>query len=1171
MNSLNRLDQARLDSIGGRSPDPDPNEPDSMTTLRISKRPRRPVPLLTPTLRVLASHVSRACSSSLAAWLFPLLVLGSTLIASGRSLDLLPNPPGRAFGDESRCISGDGSTAGGVASGIEYRAALWLPNGEILALGGGNVSGRVESISYDGQIAVGTIGLGNPTAIFRWTAANGGQFTSLGAPTGVDRPSGCILSRTGELMVGAGGRVWTWTEAAGFSVLDTPADANAWPTGLSSDGSAIVGVLWAPTAAQPASAWIWTAEHGVETLTPNLTVNWSGPFISDDGQIIVYSEKRLVAGTQVAQLVRLASGIAEPLPLPAGKKFCYPSAMSADGNTVVGIATEDHGLGRAVFRWTASGGMTLLSAPHAGDLWLSRDGTRVVGAGPDRAFWIWEEATGFRTVSLPEVHSIGGRMAISDDARVVIGPGVWRWSEAEGSVTVLPSLPENSVNQIYAMSEDGTAVFGAPFVEGSWQYDNLWRWTPSSGYTASPVWPNWISSGGRVVAGCDPRYVDAPVAGWAFDVWRWTEQLGRQPQSEFLLPGIPPFYSPGMFFSADGSTVAVSIRTGDEEVPASIWNLQDGVRSLAPIAYFNDFGISRDGSTVVGIGEGKPWVWNAQTGVQSIYPPGYWAIWTGGWFVSADGSVAGASAWDAASEQAILIRWNSTSGMESFNYGPLPAGMNGSFNTSAMSRDGSTFAGVSGAEPNRLAWRWTRPQGFHSIGFPDQLLTSVTWISADGSIVYGTVWPNKSWRWTASEGTRWLGDDFAPATWIGQPQFVSSDGAVVAGSSATPFHKTQSWIATYAPVIEKLSPTFAVAGEEDVPLVIFGIGFEPGAKVLAGGTELVPDGSGITPTSIAVSIPGSLLTTTADFATLQIRVVGPGGDMSRPASFTVIGGGASLPVGLVESGLATPDQPAEVSILPSDETSGGISATLTVNTADSSASVTVATYWSDPSGSGNTSFSLAGQFLDLNASGVTDADSLEAFFYYPAGTPVAALSLRFWNTHVVPPDWDEVTPISIDTALNRIRVVFNADSRPSITELDGTFFAPAVQPPIQFTGFLAPIGGADQTGGSSAAPLRTFKLGSTIPVKFSGTANGVPVTRGRHTLQVEKFSSATTVGTAIDASPQDAATSGNEFRYQDGQWQFNLDTDATGMARGIWKLTARLSDGASHTAWIQIK
>lgn len=124
---------------------------------------------------------------------------------------------------------------------------------------------------------------------------------------------------------------------------------------------------------------------------------------------------------------------------------------------------------------------------------------------------------------------------------------------------------------------------------------------------------------------------------------------------------------------------------------------------------------------------------------------------------------------------------------------------------------------------------------------------------------------------------------------------------------------------------------------------------------------------------------------------------------------------------------------------------------------------------------------------------------------------------------------------------------------------------------LEFTGFLPPIGGADATGGDFSNPVRTFKVGSTIPVKFTAACDGAPVLTGVHTLQAIHFSDATTSDEPIDASPTDAATTGNQFRLVDGQWHFNLDTKTTGMGRGIWQLRATLADGSQHHVWIQLK
>jgi hypothetical protein len=123
---------------------------------------------------------------------------------------------------------------------------------------------------------------------------------------------------------------------------------------------------------------------------------------------------------------------------------------------------------------------------------------------------------------------------------------------------------------------------------------------------------------------------------------------------------------------------------------------------------------------------------------------------------------------------------------------------------------------------------------------------------------------------------------------------------------------------------------------------------------------------------------------------------------------------------------------------------------------------------------------------------------------------------------------------------------------------------------LGFTGFLPPIGGADATGGSFTDPLQAFKLGSTIPIKFQAFCGGSPVVTGIHTLQAIKYSSMTTAETAIDATPTDAATTGNQFRLTDSEWHFNLSTKS-GFSKGIWKLVVTLSDGSQHEVWIEIK
>jgi hypothetical protein len=125
-----------------------------------------------------------------------------------------------------------------------------------------------------------------------------------------------------------------------------------------------------------------------------------------------------------------------------------------------------------------------------------------------------------------------------------------------------------------------------------------------------------------------------------------------------------------------------------------------------------------------------------------------------------------------------------------------------------------------------------------------------------------------------------------------------------------------------------------------------------------------------------------------------------------------------------------------------------------------------------------------------------------------------------------------------------------------------------------FNGFLPPIGGAFElgNGGNFANPIRSFKLNSTIPVKFTAICFGQPLTTGIHTLQAIKYSSSTTSDPAIDATPTDSATSGNQFRLTDGEWHYNLNTKGFGAnGQGTWLLKATLFDGSSYSVWVSIK
>ena len=90
-------------------------------------------------------------------------------------------------------------------------------------------------------------------------------------------------------------------------------------------------------------------------------------------------------------------------------------------------------------------------------------------------------------------------------------------------------------------------------------------------------------------------------------------------------------------------------------------------------------------------------------------------------------------------------------------------------------------------------------------------------------------------------------------------------------------------------------------------------------------------------------------------------------------------------------------------------------------------------------------------------------------------------------------------------------------------------------------------------------------------MKFGATwlNGGAALITGIHTLQAVKYSNATDFDPPIDATPTDAATTGNQFRLTGTDWHFNLSTK--GLTAGKWLLIATLEDGSKYSVWISIK
>jgi hypothetical protein len=120
-----------------------------------------------------------------------------------------------------------------------------------------------------------------------------------------------------------------------------------------------------------------------------------------------------------------------------------------------------------------------------------------------------------------------------------------------------------------------------------------------------------------------------------------------------------------------------------------------------------------------------------------------------------------------------------------------------------------------------------------------------------------------------------------------------------------------------------------------------------------------------------------------------------------------------------------------------------------------------------------------------------------------------------------------------------------------------------------FDGFLPPI---DGIGGSFDAPVRTFKLGSTIPIKFRELCSGAALIGGpAPTITLVQWTDSTDSTPAIDATPTDAATDGDQARITGDQWHFNLSTAP--LTQGVWQVLVTLpgQGGAQQSVFVQLR
>ncbi|GAA5125755.1 hypothetical protein JIN84_14625 [Luteolibacter yonseiensis] len=251
----------------------------------------------------------------------------------------------------------------------------------------------------------------------------------------------------------------------------------------------------------------------------------------------------------------------------------------------------------------------------------------------------------------------------------------------------------------------------------------------------------------------------------------------------------PDAYSTAYGLSADGSTVV-----GGSAIGEFLWSYRwkDGVMTPIPksseadVPLSQGHAVSADGSVVVGMeldltaGTVTGYRWSEAGGLVTLpYETGVVDNNYGtADVVSADGSVVAGSGPNA-------FRWTAADGITSIPL--LPGGESGMSHVHGISGDGSTIVGASSATDGEFAFVWSEAEGTRTIAIPDASWSDAMGISADGSTIVGAFSVGAStsqtaFAWTAAGLVTMSSLSIEEGT-ISQTYALTSDGQWAVGVS----------------------------------------------------------------------------------------------------------------------------------------------------------------------------------------------------------------------------------------------------------------------------------------------------------------------------------------------------------------------------------------------------
>jgi len=269
-------------------------------------------------------------------------------------------------------------------------------------------------------------------------------------------------------------------------ITDSPGCANIYPSGVSADGSVVVGVHENQCLDFYRRAFRWTQSTGVQLLPPDndtsaanaISANGS-VVVGQVGYFVVQAARWTSTGVQVfgpwsssARAVsadgsvivgsvegRAARWTGSGYTL-IGPQTSVATGVSADGSVVVGYLL-DSDLNKYAFRWTQDDGLVIIGPANTEATAVSADGSVVVGSAGASGAFLWTQGSGIEYIP-----NGGMPYGISADGSVVVGrgAGAYLWTRGFGVLlleTVFGNLlGDGSIDTPSAISANGRYIVG---------------------------------------------------------------------------------------------------------------------------------------------------------------------------------------------------------------------------------------------------------------------------------------------------------------------------------------------------------------------------------------------------------------------------------------------------------------------------------------------------------------------------------------------------------------------------------------------------------------------------------------------------------------------------------------------------------------------------------------